>query len=137
MSIVLDASATIALSYNEAPDTELRSLKDAIKQMGAVVPQLWRLEIANVFLIGYRKGRHDPNAMKEYMLDLSRLRITVDEQTGAQAWESAFELAAKHRLTSYDAAYLELAARLRAPLATLDKDLARAARDEGVKLFWD
>ncbi len=101
------------------------------------MPQVWRLEVVNVLLMGYRKRRHELNVVREYLSDLSRPLIVVDDETGSRAWDSIFELAAKYRLTSYDAAYLELAARMRAPLATLDKELIRAAREEGVKLFWD
>jgi predicted nucleic acid-binding protein len=40
-----------------------------------------------------------------------------------------------HSLTGYDEAYLELAIRRRLPLATLDKQLSRAARAEGLELI--
>jgi predicted nucleic acid-binding protein len=43
-------------------------------------------------------------------------------------------LARRHRLTVYDAAYLELALREVVPLATLDQALAAAAQAEGVSL---
>ncbi len=44
-------------------------------------------------------------------------------------------LARKRRLTVYDAAYLELAKREGLPLATLDRELEKAAVAEGVALF--
>ena len=47
---------------------------------------------------------------------------------------ATFLMAVKHALTLYDAAYLELALRLRLPLATFDKALCRAAEAEGVRL---
>ena len=61
-----------------------------------------------------------------------RLRLdgTPDESGG-------LTLARRHRLTVYDAAYLELAVRNALPLATLDAMLATAARSEGVPLFGD
>ncbi len=136
MSVVLDASATIALLYGEASLADLTRLEEAISQSGAVVPQVWRLEVVNVLLMGYRRKRHELKVVREYLFDLSRPVITVDGETGSRAWNSTFELAARHKLTSYDAAYLELAARVNAPLATLDKELIRAARSEGVELFW-
>jgi predicted nucleic acid-binding protein len=45
------------------------------------------------------------------------------------------ELAQKHRLTFYDATYLELAKRENLSLATLDRNLAQAASAEGVPLL--
>ena len=137
MSVVLDASATIALLYGEASLTDLLRLEEAISQSGAVVPQLWRLEVANVLLMGYRRKRHELKVVREYLFDLSRPLITVDTETGGRAWNTIFELAATHKLTTYDAAYLELAARVNAPLATLDKELIRSAKDQGVELFWN
>ena len=49
--------------------------------------------------------------------------------------KAVFALAQRHRLTFYDAAYLELAQRERIPLATLDQAIARAAIAEGVPLI--
>ena len=51
------------------------------------------------------------------------------------AWHDTLALARSHRLTSYDAAYLELALRRGLPLATRDKALQAAARLEGVPLL--
>jgi predicted nucleic acid-binding protein len=44
-------------------------------------------------------------------------------------------LARNHRLSVYDAAYLELAQREGIPLATLDADLQKAAAAAGVGLL--
>lgn len=52
---------------------------------------------------------------------LSSVQITVGEQTGSLAWDRVLELAVLHRLTTYDACYLELAMRLSLPLASLDR----------------
>lgn len=47
-------------------------------------------------------------------------------------WSRTLELADLHRLTMYDATYLELALRLSLQLATLDEDLRQAAQREGI-----
>ncbi len=135
MSVVIDASATIALVYEEISSRDIGQLEKEILLSGAIVPQLWPLEIANVLVLNSRRGRHGMSEAKAYLQDLARQQIAVDSETGKRAWDTTVELAAQHKLTYY-AAYLELAARLRAPLATLDKELVRAARDEGVQLFW-
>lgn len=44
-------------------------------------------------------------------------------------------MAARHQLTAYDAAYLDVAVRLALPLATLDEDLKKAAFSEGVSVL--
>lgn len=66
------------------------------------------------------------------MARLDRLPIKTDLETNAHAWHATLQLADRHNLTPYDAAYLELAQRRRLPLATLDHDLANAAEAEGV-----
>ena len=63
------------------------------------------------------------------------LDITADPETHPQAWGATAALSARLGLTSYDAAYLELAARERLPLATLDRAMMEAARSLGVEVF--
>lgn len=135
MSLVLDASAAIAWLYGEGNAAELNRLYEAVRDEGAIVPQIWRVEIANVLLVGYRKGKHSRSMVEEYLADLALLRIEVDAETQKQAWGEVMRLAEVHGLTSYDACYLELAVRLRVPLATLDKQLIRVASKAGVQLF--
>jgi predicted nucleic acid-binding protein len=69
------------------------------------------------------------------LADLSLLPISLDPETDRQAWDATLQLAHRHRLTLYDAAYLELAQRRGLPLATLDRDLRTAATAEGVHLL--
>jgi predicted nucleic acid-binding protein len=61
--------------------------------------------------------------------------ITSDAGTAAHALSDTLQLARRHRLSAYDASYLELALRMSLPLATLDSDLQGAANKAGVKLF--
>ena len=63
------------------------------------------------------------------------LAITVDPGTDRHAWGATAKLAARHRLTLYDAAYLELARRRSLPLATLDSELRAAAAAEDIVLL--
>lgn len=137
MSVVVDASATIALIYGELEDLVSTPLEKQIAREGAIVPQLWHLEVANVLLIGYRRRRHDLQSVTTSLTGLPMHMIEADLHTCTMAWGSILQLAAKHGLTAYDAAYLELAQRLRLPLATLDKELWAAAAAEGVSLFWN
>ena len=140
MSVVLDASTAIAWLYGEATTGEAEANLDALyratRDQGAHVPQLWRLEVANVLLVGCRKGRHSVETMQAHLADLALLRIEVDAETHERAWHRTLELAFTHGLTSYDACYLELAQRLRAPLATLDRKQIAAATRAGIELFW-
>jgi predicted nucleic acid-binding protein len=99
------------------------------------VPSVWRLEVANVLEMGVRRGRHNPAFRDATLADLALLPINVDAETDKYAWNTTLRVAARHHLTLYDAAYLELAQRRGFPLATLDKELRTAARKEKVVLL--
>jgi len=85
--------------------------------------------------MGVRKGRSDSTFRDQALADLALLPITVDPETDRQAWGATTKLAARHCLTLYDAAYLELARRRCVPLATLDSELRAAATAEDVALL--
>ena len=74
----------------------------------------------------------NPAGTTGFLADLETLSISIDH---APVSDAVLALARLHRLTIYDAAYLELALRIDAPLATLDKKLAAAARAAGVLLI--
>ena len=61
MSLVLDSSATLAWIYGDETTDPIRRLFDAVADDGAVVPALWRLEIANSLTVAVRRGRIDAN----------------------------------------------------------------------------
>jgi predicted nucleic acid-binding protein len=73
--------------------------------------------------------------MAEALEFVFALSITTDDETNRRCPGESLALAREHGLTVYDAAYLELALRRRAGLATLDRALARAARSAGVHVI--
>lgn len=101
----------------------------------AIVPAIWHWEISNTLLVLERKGRL-ADAISTYPqivrfpIDVEQLAYTHDRRATLE-----LELARKHRLSVYDAAYLALATSTSHRLATLDLRLADAARAEGV--FYD
>jgi predicted nucleic acid-binding protein len=135
MSLVLDSSVTLAWVYSDETTDAILSLFDIIKGNGAWVPGLWRWEIANVLQLNARRKRHDAEFRDAALSSLSQLPVRVDPEAERQAWEPTVRLAERHRLTVYDASYLELALRRGLPLATLDEDLRTAARAERVPLL--
>ncbi|MGA3098755.1 MAG: type II toxin-antitoxin system VapC family toxin [Bryobacteraceae bacterium] len=135
MSLVLDSSITLAWVYSAETTEEISMVFARVVESGAWVPALWRLEVANVLKMGVRKGRSDSSFRDAALADLALLPITVDQETDRQAWGTTANLAARHRLTLYDAAYLELARRRGLPLATLDNELRAAAAAEDVALL--
>jgi predicted nucleic acid-binding protein len=71
----------------------------------------------------------------EVLARLQLLPIEIDSETSHHSWGRTLDLADRHKLTVYDATYLELALRRALPLATLDRDLRNAAQAEGIKLL--
>lgn len=129
--MVLDSSIVGCWCF---PDESSPVADAAFDQVGtgqAIVPVLWWFEVRNVLVINERRGRIDPPGSAAFLADLEKLPIHFDRQSDSG---TLLALARAHRLTVYDAAYLELARRLDAPLATLDQRLVAAARAAGVAL---
>jgi predicted nucleic acid-binding protein len=131
MPIVLDASITACWHFPDEENAQADQVLDGLAQDTAVVPTHWWFEIRNVLLLGERRQRSSRQETTEFLAWLANLPINSAPLPDDSR---VFELARKHQLTFYDAAYLELAARERLPLATLDKQLAGAARLEGITL---
>ena len=124
VALVLDSSVTLAWAYSEETTPAVRDVFDRVIAEGAWVPALWRFEVANVLEMGVRRARTDAAFRDATLADLGLLPISLDAETDRQAWGATLRLAAQHRLTLYDAAYLELAQRRAlSPLATLDAEL--------------
>lgn len=135
MKLVLDSSAALAWIYGDETTDAVSKVFDTVAEEGALVPALWRLEIANSLTVGVRRGRISAEFRNAALSDLGLLDIALDPYTDAQAWTSTLALADRFRLTLYDAAYLELAQRKSLPLASLDPELGEAARVLGVPLL--
>lgn len=117
--LVVDCSVLATVLFDE-PDREAALLAMAGKELFA--PDLLDHEMVSVAIKKARSGMQ--KAAKQALQDLSDLRLTRCAVNSA----AQFELACRMKLTAYDAAYLQLALDLRAPLATFDQTLGRAAK---------
>ncbi|HEX7390247.1 MAG TPA: type II toxin-antitoxin system VapC family toxin [Acidiphilium sp.] len=134
MSFVLDNSIALAWCFEDEQTPWVMALLDRVVESGAVAPQLWPIEALNGLLTAERRGRIDRDKRARLVGLLRELPIRIDEENSGRLWEAVTGLAERHRLTSYDACYLELAIRLGMKLATNDKALIAAASDAGVLL---
>jgi predicted nucleic acid-binding protein len=135
MSFVVDTSIALAWCFNDERTQPVIDLLYRVGETGAVAPILWPLEALNGLLMAERKRRVDANRRHRLAGFLQALPITLDAETADQAWTATIRLAERHRLTVYDAAYLELAQRRNLPLATLDEDLIKAANALGTTVL--
>ena len=131
MPFVLDASVTASWCFEDEEAPVADAAMDRLPEDHAVVPALWWFEIRNILVVNERHGRIDSADSDAFLNDLARLPIRIASDPNEHF---VVALARKHRLTAHDAAYLDLAVRLTAPIATLDRTLANAARAEGLEL---
>ena len=132
-SFVADASVTLPWCFHDetTPFTD-GLLSRLIAGEGIAVPAHWTAEVLNGVIKGKQRGRVDDSTIKQFFESLRSFEISIDEGSGLALFEKTRDLAERHRLTAYDAAYLELAIRSGLPLATLDDALRRAATVERV-----
>ena len=134
-AFVLDCSATLPwIFHDEVSPASDRLLDNLATGATAWVPALWHLELGNVLLGAQRRGRIDQAGVEGFLASLLIFEIALDTETMVHAWGKILDLAILHQLSTYDAAYLELALRRNLPLATLDGALIRAAGTAGLAL---
>jgi predicted nucleic acid-binding protein len=123
-----DASAALPWCFEDeaTPWTESLLNRLAVGER-IVVPAHWPLEVTNGLLMAIRRGRVTGEKVRRFIEDLKGLALRIEPPLSPMFWPGVLETAEQHRLTAYDAAYLELARRTGLPLATLDGDLQTAA----------
>lgn len=129
---VLDASVALAWFLDDEQAPQADSVRSRLVRDSAFVPQLWHLEVRNGLIIAERRGRLSATRMNECLEALKWLPVQTDSEA---VLEMVTSLARLHKLSVYDAVYLELAKRRDAALASLDAALLRAAAEEGVRVL--
>jgi predicted nucleic acid-binding protein len=132
LTLVIDASILAAWFLDEKPDPRVETVFHIVARVETLAPTLFYYEIRNALLVSERRNRITEAMSAAFLRDLGLLPIRL---APAADGESLMALARERKLTVHDAAYLELARREALPLATLDRDLERAAIAEGVALF--
>ncbi|MBS0367520.1 MAG: type II toxin-antitoxin system VapC family toxin [Proteobacteria bacterium] len=139
MTFVLDASVTLSWLLRDAATRDAAYAFAVLKALragtAASVPMTWGLELSNVLARAEGKGQLTEAQSESFLEMLEATAIEADSATYTQALTDTLQLARRHRLSAYDASYLELALRSALPLATLDSDLRKAAGKAGVKLY--
>jgi len=133
--MVLDSSIALSWCFEDEASPSTDALLDRLRDEGGLAPGLWSWEIANVLTFAVVRARITPAEAQARLTQLQLLPILIDPEAVDRAWRETFALAQAHKLTAYDAAYLELAVRSGLPLATKDSDLRAAAATIGVKVL--
>ena len=136
MAFVLDCSVTMAWVFSDEASESTDRLRESLIEDTAFVPALWPIETGNVLLMATRRGRIATDDWQQIRENLEALPIHIDPVSTDRVLGAVLDLAHAHRISVYDAMYLELALRMRLPLATLDRALAAAAQATGVEALW-
>jgi len=135
MNFVLDASITLAWCFSDEATSATTALLERLESESAIVPGLWPLEVGNILIAAEKRKRIRYANIKEFLALLENLNIEIDTETGSRGFHDIISLSYSEKLTTYDAAYLELAMRHGLPLATKDTALIHAAKRVGVKII--
>jgi len=138
MPLILDASISLAWLFERENKSEAKKAEDvllSIENDKTLVPTLWHTEVLNALVIGERRNVIKEAQILDYINRLYALPIETDNSSPYQIRNSILSIAREHKLTAYDATYLELTLRMGGILATFDKQLAQATQNAGGKLF--
>lgn len=124
--MVVDASVTLSWYFEDERTTASDAVLDRVAESGALVPSLWKLEVANGLQTAIRRKRINQAYRDDAIRRLTVMAIKLDLDTEKNVWTATPKLADRFDLTIYDATYLELAQRRGLPLASLDRALLRA-----------
>ena len=126
MAFVLDCSVTLSWLLPDERVAATDALVDELERTTAVAPAIWPYEVANALLVAQRRARIDDDDMTLLRRALAALPIEVEAVASNHVLSAVSDLGRRLDITSYDAAYVELAVRRRLPLATLDARLRKA-----------
>jgi predicted nucleic acid-binding protein len=129
---VLDASVVLTAMLGQTRAEAADAIIARVSDQGALVPAHWTLELANALAREVKNRRLSAASAASLAAEPANWSILVDDATHGAALGATLALAIERRLSSYDAAYLELCLRRELPLATFDAELASVAASLGV-----
>ena len=132
---VVDNSVVMSWCFRDETNRYGDRILDRLEDATGFVPAIWPLEVCNVLAVAERNKRISEAGSARFLALLSELPITVERESPDRMMKEIFALARKHRLSTYDASYLDLAMRKGLSMATLDNNLSAAARRSKVPIL--
>jgi predicted nucleic acid-binding protein len=133
--VVVDASVALAWCFPDEASEYADAVLSALEGRAILVPAVWPVEVANAVLVAERGKRISQPDARRFVELLQGLAIHQDSLPVGESVSNILPLAREYGLSAYDASYLEVAIRRDAPLATLDRGLAKAGRKAGIELW--
>ena len=134
MPFVLDNSVVTGWYLPDQATAYTQAMATRLEADRAIVPALWQLEFANVLKTACTCGTLSLDAARQIVDTVAMLPIEIDSGV-APGPRQLLELAMRYSLSSYDAAYLELAMRNGLPIASQDRRLREASLQAGIGLL--
>lgn len=116
MRFVIDASIVFAWAFGDEAYPAAMAALEPIRVDDAVAASPWWFELRNALIVSERRGPLGEADSSLFLRERARFAVTIDR---ALQESEVLALARRHRLTVYDAVYLELAQRLAPPRTTL------------------
>jgi predicted nucleic acid-binding protein len=132
---VIDNSVVMTWCFKDEINPYADVILDRLEISTGFVPSIWPLEVCNVLLVAERKRRIGRADSARFIAWRNELPIIVEQEPQERVIREIFALAREHKLSSYDASYLDLAMRKGLPIATLDKNLIAAAKRSKVQIL--
>jgi predicted nucleic acid-binding protein len=133
--IVTDASVALAWCFPDEASEYADRILVALEGHAILVPALRSVEITNALLMAERRKRVKPPEIRRFVELLDGLTVIIDSQSVTESVSNILPIAREYGLSAYDAAYLDVAVRHGAPLATLDSALRKAGQKAGIEIF--
>ena len=125
---VIDTSVVMSWCFKDETNRYADGILDLLEEGTALAPSIWPLEVGNVLLVAERRKRLSEADSMRFITLLSELPIIVEQEPPERMIHEILALAREHKLSSYDASYLDLAMRKGLSIATIDKNLVAAAK---------
>jgi len=132
---VVDNSIVMTWCFKDEADPYADAVLKSLAENEATVPAIWPLEVVNVLLVAERRNRLLESDSIRFLSLLSQLPIYVEHTWPEKMMTQLLALGRDNSLSSYDAAYLELAMRQGHSIATLNSKLLAAANQVGVPIL--
>ncbi|MFO0875101.1 MAG: type II toxin-antitoxin system VapC family toxin [Phycisphaerales bacterium] len=130
---MLDCSVALSWCFEDEARPETDAVLARLAKARALVPVLWHAELANAFVVAERRGRVTSAQAQSMLAFALRLPIDVDDRPRSPTISAVVAVARAHRLTGYDAFYVELALSRSLPIATADAAVRKAAVELGIR----
>ena len=134
-NFVVDNSVVMTWCFSDETNKYSDAILDSLNKSTAFLPSIWPLEVGNVLLVAERRKRLSEADSTRFIALIAELPIVIEQEQPERMMKDILALARKHKISTYDATYLDLAMRKGLPIASLDKDLRKAARRSRVAIL--